>query len=94
MHGITPLTQAQVERMEDETDVTAQVDLAVWVGAVAHDWKRLRAALEILAQVRHISGNAQPHMKQQLRLIDAVLLGADLRDVDTMGAVSEGKWTP
>lgn len=41
---------------------------------------RLRAALELLAQVRHISGSAQAHMRHQLKIIDAVLeKGLDVR---------------
>jgi len=46
---------------------------------------RLRAALELLAQVRHVSGSAQAHMRQQLRVIDAVLeRGLDVRDLDAL----------
>jgi hypothetical protein len=53
---------------------------------------RLKAALEMLAQVRHVSGNAQGHMRSQLRTIDAALAGADLRRMDVVEAVAAGTW--
>ena len=41
---------------------------------------RLRAALELLAQIRHVSGSAQAAFRSNLKMIDAVLeRGLDVR---------------
>ncbi len=56
--------------------------------------QRLRAGLEMLAQCRHISGNAQRHMRTQLLTIDAILAGADVRDIATVVAIAAGTWKP
>lgn len=55
---------------------------------------RLRAALEMLAQVRHVSGSAQCAFRSNLRLIDAALAGADVRDLETVEKIAEGTWKP
>ena len=54
--------------------------------------QRLHAALEILAQVRHVSGSAQAAFRSNLRLVDAVLQGADVRDLATALAIAAGRW--
>lgn len=53
---------------------------------------RLRAGLEMLAQIRSVSGNAQPAFRSQLRTIDAILAGADIRDLPTVEAIAAGTW--
>ncbi len=55
---------------------------------------RNRAGLEMLAQVRHVTGNVQPHFRMQLRFVDAILAGADVQDVDTCEAIAAGTWKP
>lgn len=55
---------------------------------------RLRAALELIAQVRHASGSAQGAFRANLQIADAALAGADLRDLSTVEAVSSGSWKP
>lgn len=55
---------------------------------------RFRAALEMLSQVRHVSGSAQGWMRSQLAMIDAVLNGADVRDLKTVEAIAAGTWQP
>jgi hypothetical protein len=55
---------------------------------------RLRAALKMLAQCRHVSGSAQGAFRTNLRITDAVLAGADVRDVDTVEAIVSGDWKP
>lgn len=66
-----------------------------WAGmcAIEEDHARLRAGLEMLAQIRHVSGNAQPAFRSQLRTIDAILAGADVRDVAVVEAIAAGTWT-
>jgi hypothetical protein len=68
----------------------AQAELLSWRAEEG----RLRAALEMLAQVRSVSGSAQAHMRTQLRIIDAVLAGADVRELATVEAVAAGTWRP
>ena len=55
---------------------------------------RLKAALGMIAQVRHVSGSAQGAMRSNLRIADAALAGADVRDIDTTIAIAEGRWKP
>jgi len=55
---------------------------------------RLRAGLEMIAQIRHASGSAQSAFRGNLRLADAVLAGADVRDIETVEAIAAGAWTP
>lgn len=62
------------------------------VEEMADEVARLRAALEMLAQVRHVSGSAQAAFRSNLRLTDAVLAGADVRDLETVAAIAEGTW--
>jgi hypothetical protein len=52
---------------------------------------RLRAGLEMLAQVRHVAGSAQAAFRQNLRLVDAVLAGADVRNLEVVEAIAAGK---
>jgi hypothetical protein len=59
-----------------------------------HDRDRFRAALELIAQVRHVSGSAQAAFRSTLRTVDAVLAGADVRDVETVEAIAAGTWKP
>lgn len=70
----------------------------VWWQGVAEakqeERDRFRAALEMLAQVRHVSGSAQPAFRMNLHMVDAVLAGADVRDVDTVEAIAAGTWKP
>jgi hypothetical protein len=61
---------------------------------VEADRDRLKAALEMLAQCRHVSGSAQGAFRCNLRITDAVLAGADVRDVDTVEAIVNGEWKP
>lgn len=58
------------------------------------DRDRLIAGLEMLAQVRHVTGNVQPHFRMQLRFVDAILKGADVRDIETCEAIAAGTWKP
>jgi hypothetical protein len=60
--------------------------------AVCEERNRLRAALEMLAQVRHVCGSAQGTFRRHLALVDAVLAGADVRDLETVEAVAAGTW--
>lgn len=53
---------------------------------------RLRSALAMIAQVRHVSGSAQGAFRSNLRVADAVLAGADVRSVDAVEAIVSGKW--
>lgn len=55
---------------------------------------RLRAGLEMIAQIRHVSGSAQAAFRGNVRLADAVLAGADVRDINTVEAIAAGTWTP
>jgi hypothetical protein len=55
---------------------------------------RLRAGLEMLAQVRHVSGSAQATFRRNLQLVDAVLAGADVHDLATVEAIAAGTWQP
>lgn len=86
--------QSVAEAKQEERDA-AEDRAQSWKNIAArheHEAARLRAALELLAQVRHVSGNAQSHMRSQLRTIDAVLAGLDVRDVDQLAAAIEGRW--
>jgi len=80
---------AEVERLEERVR---------WWHGVAEvkqeERDRFRAALEMLSQVRHVSGSAQGWMRSQLAMIDAVLNGADVRDLDTVEAIAAGTWQP
>lgn len=62
--------------------------------AIEEDHARLRAGLEMLAQIRSVSGNAQPAFRSQLRTIDAILAGADVRDLAVVEAIAAGTWKP
>lgn len=62
--------------------------------AIEEDHARLRAGLEMLAQIRHVSGNAQPAFRSQLRTIDAILAGADVRSLAVVEAIAAGTWKP
>lgn len=55
---------------------------------------RLRAALEMLAQFRSVCGSVHAAFRSQLRTIDAVLAGADVRDLVTVEAIAAGTWKP
>ncbi len=55
---------------------------------------RLRAALEMLAQTRSVSGSAQGHFRTQRAILDAVLLGADVRKLEEVEAIVAGTWRP
>lgn len=55
---------------------------------------RLRAALELIAAVRHVSGSAQAAHRVNVRVADAALAGADLADAGVVEAVAAGTWTP
>jgi hypothetical protein len=57
------------------------------------DRDRLKAALEMLAQCRHVSGSAQGAFRTNLRITDAVLAGADVRAAATVEAILFGTWT-
>lgn len=72
---------------------SAAKQLEAGLSALEEENARLRAGLELLAAVRHVSGSAQGHMRSQLRIIDALLSGADLRDLATVEAVAAGTWT-
>jgi hypothetical protein len=52
---------------------------------------RLRAGLEMLAQVRHVSGSAQAAFRHNLRVVDAVLAGADVRVLEVVESLAAGK---
>jgi hypothetical protein len=52
---------------------------------------RLRAGLEMLAQVRHVSGSAQAAFRHNLRVVDAVLAGADVRVLEVVEALAAGR---
>ncbi len=58
------------------------------------DRDRFRAALELLAQLRHVSGSAQGAFRSNLAIVDAVLAGADVRDLVTVEAIAAGTWKP
>lgn len=45
---------------------------------------RLRAGLEMLAQVRHVDGSAQAAFRSNLKLADAVLAGKDVRKLEVV----------
>jgi hypothetical protein len=51
-----------------------------------------KAALEMIAAVRHVSGSAQGVMRSHLMIADAALEGADFTDPETAIKVAEGKW--
>ena len=68
-------------------------DLACHVKALLCEIERLRAALSIIAQVRHVSGSAQGAFRNNRRVGGAALAGADFTDLDTVVAVAEGTWT-
>lgn len=55
---------------------------------------RLRAALGMIAAVRHVSGSAQGAFRCNLRVADAALAGADLTSVEVVEAVAAGTWNP
>lgn len=59
-----------------------------------HERDRYRAALELLSQIRHVSGSAQAAFRSNLRTVDAVLRGADVRNVETVEAIANGTWKP
>lgn len=54
---------------------------------LAEDYLRLRAALELIAQVRHVSGSAQGAFRSNLKIADAALAGKDLRSVEAVEEV-------
>lgn len=62
------------------------------MAAAACEAARVRAALEMLAQVRHVSGSAQGAFRTTLRIVDAVLAGADVRDIAAVEAIAAGTW--
>lgn len=82
----------------DETspaEIREKIDRMASVGTmIAAEADRLRAALEMLAQIRHVSGSAQAAFRSNLRVVDAVLAGADVRDVATVEAIAAGTWKP
>ena len=45
---------------------------------------RLRAGLEMIAQVRHVDGSAQAAFRSNLKLADAVLAGKDVRSLEVV----------
>jgi hypothetical protein len=52
---------------------------------------RYKAALEMIAQIRHVQGNAQANHRWTLSMVDAVLeRGADVRDLATVEALVNG----
>lgn len=62
---------------------------------------RLRTALEMLSQIQHVSGSAQPAEHEYPKIVDAILAfvdaalaGADLRDLVTVEAIAAGAWKP
>jgi len=67
-------------------------DLACHVKALLCECDRLRAALTMIAQVRHVSGSAQGAFRSNLRIADAALAGADMSDLATVEAVANGTW--
>jgi hypothetical protein len=60
----------------------------------AMDAARYKAALEMIAQIRAISGSPQGHFRSTLWMVDAVLAGADVRDLETVEAIEKGTWKP
>lgn len=75
--------------------ITGEFQMTVARAEVAeHERDRLRAALEMLAQVRHVSGSAQGAFRTNLRLVDAALAGADVRDRREVAAIAAGTWKP
>lgn len=58
----------------------------------AEERDRLKAALQMLAQTRHVSGSAQGVFRSHLMLVDAVLAGADVRDLAAVEAIAAGTW--
>lgn len=62
--------------------------------AAEADRDKYRAALDIIAQVRAVTGSAQGAFRSNLKIADAALAGADLRDADTVEAVVCGRWKP
>jgi len=52
-----------------------------------------RAALEMIAQVRHVCGSAQGWHRSTLMIADAALAGADMTNPETAIKVAEGKWS-
>jgi hypothetical protein len=55
---------------------------------------RYRACLEMIAQIRAISGSAQGNFRSTLRMVDAVLKGADVRELATVESIEKGNWKP
>lgn len=94
-HG--PLTLAdRIAYLRNREETGA--GLAATIGRQSEELRetalRLADAMQFLSQVRHVSGDAQSHMRSQLRFIDAVLAGADLRDLETVEAIVDGTWRP
>ena len=54
--------------------------------------QRLRTALEMIAQVRHVHGSAQANFRYTLRFVDAVLEGADVRKLEVVESIAKGLW--
>lgn len=54
----------------------------------------IESGLKMLAQVRSVRGSAQGTHRSHLRIVDAVLAGADVRDLATVEAIAAGTWTP
>lgn len=55
---------------------------------------RLRAALELIAAVRGVSGSAHAAFRSNLRIADAALKGADTRVLSVVEAIEKGTWKP
>lgn len=59
---------------------------------ISDERARLYAALDMLSQVRHVSGSEQDAFRSNLQFIDAVLEGADVRNIETVEAIAMGMW--
>jgi hypothetical protein len=77
------------DKYKESTEVKA-----IGLHKASREIERLRSALETLAQVRHVSGSAQGAFRSNLRIVDAVLLGADVRDLEQVEAIVLGTWKP
>ena len=98
---ITEVKKTTPERLRDLADFLDDHGIGMGdhsdrplIEAAANELERLRAALEMLAQIRHVGGSAQGVFRSNLRLVDAVLAGADVRDLATVEAIAEGAWKP
>lgn len=97
-HAGNEVTKWRERHLKEFKNVTKLAEIiaknAASIERVMAERDRLRAALHLIAACRSVSGSAQGAFRSNLRVADAALAGADLRDLETVEAVALGTWRP